>query len=125
MDNEGGLMVSAIVYVVVTYLLNTGLGLQAMKIGEEWLIFPTSNARVKEYHWFSLVYQVTNRLMFNAAYKVSNYTSAERYAKELVIIHHASGDTLKEGELSLKLEQIYQNKMNLKRLQNTFKRQLI
>ncbi|XP_022784317.1 tetratricopeptide repeat protein 28-like [Stylophora pistillata] len=105
MDNEEGLMVSAIVFGVVAYLLNTGRGLQAMKLGKECLIFLTSKARIKEYHWF---YGAINLLMFDAAYKVSNYTSAERYAKELLIIYHASSDTLKEGRLSLVLGQIYQ-----------------
>ena len=109
MDNEGGFIaVFVIAVAAVTFLHNTGRGLQALKLGEEWLIFLNANARVKEYHWFSPVYQAINTLMFNAAYKVSNYTSAVRYAKELLIIYHAFGDTLNEGRVSFGLGQIYQ-----------------
>lgn len=47
--------------------------------------------------------------MFEAACRVPDYTSAETYAKELLIMHHASNDTISEGLVSLALGKIYQS----------------
>ncbi|XP_022810481.1 uncharacterized protein LOC111347506, partial [Stylophora pistillata] len=117
MDNQDEWMV--IVLTIVAFFLNTGRGLQATKLGEEFLIFLTSNARIKEYHLF---YEEINLLMFDAAYKVSNYTSAERYAKELLIIYHTSGDTLREGRVSLVLGMIYQKQNKFERAREYYQK---
>ena len=103
-----GLFTVAIVVAVVTFLVKTGRGSQAMKLGEECLIFLGTNARLKEDH-FTWLYLALNELMFKVACQVPDYTSAERYAKELLRSHHASGYTIREGELSFELGLIYQS----------------
>lgn len=87
----------ATVVAVFTFLQKTGGDLQAMKLGEKCLIFLGSNARIKE-DQFTLFYQAINELMFEAACRVPDYKSAERYAKELLIMHHASNDTVSQVE---------------------------
>ena len=96
MDNVEELMATfsmVIGLVVATFFLNTGRGLQAVTLGEECLIFLKSNELKKK-----TCFQITmgiNMLMFKAACMASNHTSAERYAKELLDMCHASGDTRK------------------------------
>ena len=110
MDNVEELMATfsmVIGLVVATFFLNTGRGLQAVMLGEECLIFLKSNELKKK---TCLLFTMgINILMFKAACMASSYTSAERYAKELLDMYHASGDTIEEGKITLILGKIYQS----------------
>ena len=93
--------------VVAIFLLNTGRGLQAMMLGEECLNFLKSD-ELKSRTRFQIIMAVYT-LMFQAACMASNYTSAERYAKELLDMYHASGDTIEEGKMTFELGKIYES----------------
>ena len=93
--------------VVATFLLNTGRGLQAMMLCEECLNFLKSD-ELKSRTRFQIIMAVYT-LMLQAACMASNYTSAERYAKELLDMYHASGDTIEEGKMTFKLGKIYES----------------
>ena len=87
--------------VVATFFLNTGRGLQAVMLGEECLNFLKSD-ELEAKTRFRLIMEIYT-LMFEAACMASNHTSAERYAKELLDVCHASGDTIEEGKMTLKI----------------------
>ena len=110
MDNVEELMATfsmVIGLVVATFFLNTGRGLQAVMLGEECLNFLKSD-ELESKTRFRLIMEIYT-LMFKAACMASNHTSAERYAKELLDMHHASGDTIEEGKITLTLGKIYQS----------------
>ena len=106
--------------VVATFFLNTGRGLQAMMLGEECLIFLKSNELKKKTRFqFTIgIYM----LMFKAACMASSYTSAERYAKELLDMYHASGDTFEEGRITFKLGEIYQQQKEFKKAKQYYQK---
>ena len=92
---------------IATFLLNTGRGLQAMMLGEACLIFLKSKELEKKTCF--LFIRTIKMIMFKAACMASSYTSAERYAKELLDMYHASGDTIEEGKMTFKLGKIYES----------------
>ena len=109
MDNVEELMETfsmLIGLVVATFFLNTGRGLQAVMLGEECLNFLKSD-ELESKTRFRLIMEIYT-LMFQAACMASNHTSAERYAKELLDMCHASGDTIEEGKMTFKLGKIYE-----------------
>ena len=106
--------------VVATFLLNTGRGLQAVMLGEECLIFLKSN-ELKKKTCFQFT-MVINKLMFKAACMASSYTSAERYAKELLDMCHASGDTIEEGKITLTLGKIYQSQHDFEKAKQYYQK---
>ena len=113
MDNveEFGTISSMLIGVdVATFLLNTGRGLQAMMLGEACLIFLKSKELEKKTCF--LFIRTIKMIMFNAACMASSYTSAERYAKELLVMYHASSDTIVEERtiniITFELGKIYQ-----------------
>ena len=113
MDNVEELMATFSMFiglVVATFFLNTGRGLQAVMLGEECLIFLKSN-ELKKKTCFQFTMGI-NMLMFKAACMASSYTSAERYAKELLDMYHASSDTIVEERtinmITFELGKIYQ-----------------
>ena len=110
MDNVEELMATfsmVIGLVVATFFLNTGRGLQAVMLGEECLNFLKSD-KLESKTRFRLIMEIYT-LMFEAACMASNHTSAERYAKELLDMCHASGDTIEEGKITLTLGKIYES----------------
>ncbi|RMX45956.1 hypothetical protein pdam_00020996, partial [Pocillopora damicornis] len=110
MDNVEELMATfsmVIGLVVATFFLNTGRGLQAVMLGEECLNFLKSD-ELESKTRFRLIMKIYT-LMFKAACMASNHTSAERYAKELLDMCHASGDTIEEGKITLTLGKIYES----------------
>ena len=95
---------------IATFLLNTGRGLQAMMLGEACLIFLKSKELEKKTCF--LFTRTIKTIMFTAACMASSYTSAERYAKELLDMYHASSDTIVEKRtinmITFELGKIYQ-----------------
>ena len=95
---------------IATFLLNTGRGLQAMMLGEACLIFLKSKELEKKTCF--LFTRTIKTIMFKAACMASSYTSAERYAKELLDMYHASSDTIVEERtinmITFELGKIYQ-----------------
>ena len=95
---------------IATSLLNTGRGLQAMMLGEACLIFLKSKELEKKTCF--LFTMAIKMIMFKAACMASSYSSAERYAKELLDMYHASGETIVEGRIiniiTFELGKIYQ-----------------
>ena len=95
---------------IATFLLNTGRGLQAMMLGEACLIFLKSKELEKKTCF--LFIRTIKMIMFKAACMASSYTSAERYAKELLVMYHASSDTIVEERtiniITFELGKIYQ-----------------
>ena len=113
MDNveEFGTISSMLIGVeIATFLLNTGRGLQAMMLGEACLIFLKSKELEKKTCF--LFIRTIKSIMFKAACMASSYTSAERYAKELLVMYHASSDTIVEERtiniITFELGKIYQ-----------------
>ena len=113
MDNveEFGTISSMLIGVdIATFLLNTGRGLQAMMLGEACLIFLKSKELEKKTCF--LFIRTIKMIMFKAACMASSYTSAERYAKELLVMYHASSDTIVEERtiniITFELGKIYQ-----------------
>ena len=113
MDNveEFGTISSMLIGVeIATFLLNTGRGLQAMMLGEACLIFLKSKELEKKTCF--LFIRTIKMIMFKAACMASSYTSAERYAKELLDMYHASSDTIIEKRtinmITFELGKIYQ-----------------
>ena len=94
--------------VVATFLRNTGRALQAIELYKECLI-PLVNIKPRfEEDRFTQLNRAFNVVIFKAYYEMCHYTSAERYARELLDMCHDSGDTDKDGWLSFVLANIYQ-----------------
>ena len=105
-------------FAVVTFLVNTNRGLQAMMLGEECLNFIKSD-ELKSKSGFRFTMKI-NTLMCLAAFMASNYTSAERYAKELM--YHATGDTTVEGMITYMLGVIYQRQNEFEKAEQYYQK---
>ena len=123
MNNVEKVMVTfpmSVGFTVVTFLVNTGRGLQAMMLGEECLISLKSD-KLESKTGFKLT-KAINAIMLDVAFTASNYTSAERYAKELLDMYHASGDTFEEGRITFKLGEIYQHQKEFKKAKQYYQK---
>ena len=105
-------------FAVVTFLVSTNRGLQAMMLGEECLNFIKSY-ELKSKSGFRFTIKI-NSLMCLAACMASNYTSAERYAKELM--YHASGDTTVEGMITYVLGVIYEGQNEFEKAEQYYQK---
>ena len=94
---------------VAMFLKNTGRALQAIELCKECLILLLNNtALCKEDQLTKLNREGIYTAILHAYLVISDYTNAARYAWELLVMCHGSGDTDKEGKLTLALAQIYQ-----------------
>ena len=93
--------------VVAGFLQNTERNLQAIQLCKECLILLNSIALGIEDQITKLFYRNIYVVMFGAHFSISDYTNAERYARQLFPLFHDSGDTEQEGTLRLGLAKIY------------------
>ena len=92
---------------VTIFLLNTDRALQAIELCKECLILLLDNTPRFEEDQFTDVYHDIYTVMYCAYIHIFDYTNAERYVSELLVMFHDSGDTHAEGKLSLTLAGIY------------------
>ena len=93
---------------VATFLQNTGRALQAIELCKECFISLVNNKpRFKE-DKFTKFLRYCYVVVLSAYYDMCDYTNAERCVRELLDMCHNSGDTDKDGRLSLALTDIYQ-----------------
>ena len=100
--------------VVAIFLRKTSRALQAIELCKECLILLlNSTAWCEEDQLYTKGYCAIYSVIFSSYLVISDYTNAERYGRELLVMFHESGDTHMEGKISLRMAKIYQKQNRL------------
>ena len=121
-----------IAFLVALFLLNSDRIQKAIEICSECLILLNNTDQNSKDQFKTLLlqfYSAFNLLLFNAYRRISDYISAERYGRKLLVLYSESGDLEREGDVSLALaeivesqnrftdaKQLYEKAVNIKRL---------
>ena len=120
-----------IAFFVALFLLNSDRIQKAIEICEECLISLKNTDQNSKDQSDSLLLQFYSALyevLFSAYRHISDYISAERYGRKLLVLYSESGDLVKEGNISIALaeivkslkkftdaKQLYKKAINIKR----------
>ena len=121
-----------IAFLVALFLLNSDRIQKAIEICSECLILLNNTDQNSKDQFKTLLlqfYSAFNLLLFKAYRRISDYISAERYGRKLLVLYSESGDLEREGDVSLALaeivesqnrftdaKQLYEKAVNIKRL---------
>ncbi|XP_078368547.1 uncharacterized protein LOC144652372 [Oculina patagonica] len=107
-DIEDVVQAICISLVVAYFLLNTGRVLKAIEICKECLTFLHTKAQKKENQFGKILYGGIYNTMFSAYSVIPDYTNAIKYGRKLLVIYCDRGDTAEEGNITIKLANIYE-----------------
>ncbi|XP_078367408.1 uncharacterized protein LOC144651303 isoform X1 [Oculina patagonica] len=107
-DKEDVEQAICISLVVAYFLLNTGRALKAIEICKECLIFLHTKALKKENQYGKIFYGGIYNTMFSVYSVIPDYTNAIKYGRKLLVIYCDRGDTAEEGNITIKLANIYE-----------------
>ena len=92
--------------VVATFLLNTGRGLNAIKVCKECFIFLNNDVLKTEIEIFNLLNTAIYIIIFKAYCVIHDYTKALSYGRQLLQNYRECGKTHNEGNLTVKLAKL-------------------
>ena len=117
-DGNGNLTTEAMIafmniaFLVALFLLNSDRIQKAIEICSECLILLNNTDQNSKDQFNTLLlqfYSAFNLLLFNAYRRISDYISAERYGRKLLVLYSESGDLEREGDISLALAEIVES----------------
>ena len=98
-----------IAFLVALFLLNSDRTQKAIEICSECLILLNGTDQNSKDQFDSALLQFYSdiyTILFSAYRHISDYISAERYGRKLLVLYSESGDLVKEGDVSLALAEI-------------------
>ena len=101
-----------IAFFVAVFLLNSDHIQKAIEICNECLILLNNTDQNRKDQFDSLrlqFYGAFYEVLFSAYRRISDYISAERHGKELLVLYSESGDLVKEGNVSIALADIVES----------------
>ena len=121
-----------IALLVALFLLNSDRIQKAIEIRRECLTLLNNTDQNSKDEFDSVqvqFYSAIYKVLFSAYRHISDYISAERYGRKLLVLYSESGDLEREGDVSLALaeivesqnrftdaKQLYKKAVNIKRL---------
>ena len=102
----------SIALLIALFLLNSDRIQKAIEICSECLILLNNTDQNSKDQFKTLLlqfYSAFNLLLFKAYRRISDYISAERYGRKLLVLYSESGDLVKEGDVSIALAEIFES----------------
>ena len=121
-DMEEVFQTLSIGLVVATFLLNNGRALKAIQICKECLIYLSKEVLKTEAQLVNSIKIGIYQRMFEAYCLLPDYTNAIKYGRELLVMYRECGETVEEGNISIRLANIFERQCKYAEARELYKR---